>query len=127
MCNKFVNDSEISFVRISGFVMNIYSMSIDGGQRFKVYDPDKDSLFYVNDHTFILGTNWNIIGITHTNPADPSYEVNLAHSISNSTILYNNSNLFSQQPFILGAKYPETHIWAPHILDITKYNYSTII
>eukprot|EP01084_Bolivina_argentea_P253285 425395_1 len=106
------------------FGIGLSNTLIKAGPKFKVYDPDARSLFYMNDHTFILGTNWNIIGISHTNPADPSYEVNLAHATTNTTILHNDSQIFQQQPFVLGAIYPETHLWAPHILDITNYNYT---
>ena len=99
---------------------------ITAEERFHVYDPDVSSLFYINDHTFIMSTDWHIIGITHTNPADPTFEVNLGHaSTNNITVLntnnMNNPNLFQQKPFILGAKTPETHLWAPHILDVTNY------
>ena len=89
------------------------------GEYFKIYDPDPESLFYINDHTFILDSTWHLAGITHTNPADPNYEVNLAHAITNTSII--NSTNFTHMPFILGAQYPETHLWAPHIIDISNY------
>eukprot|EP01084_Bolivina_argentea_P256441 431762_1 len=94
------------------------------GPPFKIYDPDVNSLFYINDHTFILGTKWHIIGITHTNPAEPAYEVNLGHAESTLTTLKNSTQYFQHQPFVLGAKNPETHLWAPHIMDVTDYGYT---
>ena len=75
--------------------------TITAGPRFKVYDPDKQSLFYVNDHTFILSTNWHIIGITHTNPADPSYEVNLAHATTSTNITRLNNSMNNNLIFMI--------------------------
>jgi len=63
---------------------------------------------------------WHLYGITHTEPADPEFEVNLAHVVSvNLTASINASygDGWTKQPFGLGSIWPETHLWAPYILN----------
>ncbi len=42
----------------------------------------------------------NIKGITHTEPADPLFEVNLAHAVS---VNLTNNSTWIKQPFALGS------------------------
>lgn len=70
--------------------------------------------WYINDHTIIYGpgSTWHMIGITHSESADPGFEVNLAHAVSTNGLFGN----WMKEPFALGAQLPETHLWAPHII-----------
>lgn len=49
-----------------------------------------------------------LTGITHTDPADPLFEVNLAHAHSKS--LTSNSS-WTKSGFAMGSILPETHLW----------------
>ena len=96
--------------------------------RFEQQPPTDGSSYwtwYVNDHTFVYGPDdaWHLFGITHTDPADPEYETNLAHAFTQPNISVNTeqpSNRggegFQHAPFALGAKPPETHLWAPYTI-----------
>lgn len=60
------------------------------------------------------------MGITHTEPEDPIWEVNLAHSTWSSRSISTSAN-FTKAPFALGTvrsePWLETHLWAPHIVQ----------
>ncbi|MDP2439144.1 MAG: hypothetical protein Q8P67_25635 [archaeon] len=75
---------------------------------------------YINDHTFVYGPEgrWHIIGITHTDPADPSEEVNLAHAVSAAgNVSAAGEWVDAKRPFAMGAVWPpETVLWAPYVL-----------
>eukprot|EP01113_Clastostelium_recurvatum_P041152 TRINITY_DN6494_c0_g1_i1.p1 TRINITY_DN6494_c0_g1~~TRINITY_DN6494_c0_g1_i1.p1 ORF type:complete len:556 (-),score=95.70 TRINITY_DN6494_c0_g1_i1:22-1689(-) len=96
---------------------------VSGGGFFHIYDPSDFTSWYINDQTFILGPGgmWHMLGITHSDPAAPLYEVNFAHAISpNLTSLSGSSGGggggWTKQPFATGSVLPETHMWAPHII-----------
>ena len=87
--------------------------------------------WYINDHTFVMGPGgeWHLFGITHTDPADPEQEVNLAHAVGSGNSSSSSSatspspnqhNLFRLAPFALGAELPETHLWAPYIICLDQ-------
>ena len=91
---------------------------VSAGPKRRIYDPSvgSETKWYVNDHTFIVGPGgtWHLYGITHTEPADPTFEVNFAHATLNGTL----SAPFTKQPFALGTlSPPETHLWAPHVVE----------
>ena len=55
--------------------------------------------------------------LTHTDPADPNQETNIAHAISFSASYPNVTHTFHLQPFALGALPPETHL-TPYTLHV---------
>lgn len=98
---------------------------VTAGAQFLLYNssyPFAQPSWYINDHTFVYGPNgtWHLFGITHTDPADPSEEVNMAHAITTDHIGdFSDAAAWLQgkQPFALGAvSPPETFLWAPYVL-----------
>lgn len=90
---------------------------VTAGQFEKIYDPSVSELeqWYINDHTFIMGTNemWHLFGITHKEPANPMDEKSFAHATSPSL----SKGPWKKQPSSLEADFKhwgETHLWAPH-------------
>lgn len=81
-------------------------------------DPNLPS-WYVNDHTFIYGPGgyWHVFGITHTEAADPLFEVNFLHATSKDLMR------LQPAPFALGSELPETHLWAPHCILVNGTYY----
>lgn len=116
-------------------------MEVTAGPFSLIYNVSygEPTQWYVNDHTIILGPGsaihisdsvspslttprldtWHLIGITHTEPQDPIFEVNLAHATLTSKSI-SPSSAFAKQPFALGTyrtePWQETHLWAPHIV-----------
>lgn len=117
------------------------SFEVSAGPFSLIYNVSygEPTQWYVNDHTIILGPGsashilfsldfadrppradtWHLIGITHTEPQDPIFEVNLAHATLASKSI-SPSSAFAKQPFALGTfrtePWQETHLWAPHIV-----------
>lgn len=76
--------------------------------------PEDEAEFYLNDHTFFVGPggDFHVIGISHTEAADPLFEVNLAHA---TTATLSRAGAWRKMPFAMGNSGPESHLWAPHV------------
>src|SRR5262245_2089368 len=83
----------------------------------RIYDPSVGEAepWYINDHTFVRGTDglWHLFGITHAEPANPFDETFLAHATAPDPM----GPWTKHAPVMhADAAWGETHVWAPHVI-----------